>query len=149
MSTTATQPQPANPVLAHQDLIVRELLAGLPGVPGVLAIYAFGSRVIGAAGPDSDLDLAVLVGGYADPLRLWDLANGLAGQVGCPVELIDFRAASTVMQHQVLTTGLRLWSSGLDADLYECFVLNEMHAFNAARAGLLLDIAKTGRIYGS
>ena len=145
MPTTATQPQPANPDLAHQDLIVRELLAGLSGV---LAIYAFGSRVIGAAGPDSDLDLAVLVGGYADPLRLWDLADGLAGQVGCLVDLLDFRAASTVMQHQVLTTGIRLWSSGLDADLYECFVRNEMHAFNAARAGLLQDIAKTGRIYG-
>lgn len=47
-------------------------------VPGLLAIYAFGSRVQGTAGPDSDLDLAVLVAGYADPVRLWQLAGDLA-----------------------------------------------------------------------
>ena len=29
-------------------------------VPNLLAIYAFGSRSQGTAGPDSDLDLAVL-----------------------------------------------------------------------------------------
>ena len=31
-------------------------------VPGLMAVYAFGSRIQGTAGPDSDLDLAVLVG---------------------------------------------------------------------------------------
>jgi predicted nucleotidyltransferase len=29
-------------------------------LPDLLAVYAFGSRAQGAAGPDSDLDLAVL-----------------------------------------------------------------------------------------
>ena len=33
---------------------------------GLLAIYAFGSRVQGTAGEGSDLDLAVLVKGYVD-----------------------------------------------------------------------------------
>ena len=37
-------------------------------LPGLLAIYAFGSRAQGTARPDSDLDLAVLVAGYAEPL---------------------------------------------------------------------------------
>ncbi len=40
-------------------------------LPGLLAIYGFGSRVQGTAGPESDLDLAVLVEGYADPLQRW------------------------------------------------------------------------------
>lgn len=44
-------------------------------VPDLLAVYAFGSRVEGTAGVDSDLDLAVLVAGYADPVRLWELAG--------------------------------------------------------------------------
>lgn len=64
-------------------------------LPGLLAIYAFGCRVAGTVGPASDLDLAVLVGGYADPLQRWELA-------GCPVDLLDFRAASTVMQYASL-----------------------------------------------
>ncbi|WP_367026757.1 nucleotidyltransferase domain-containing protein [Methylococcus sp. ANG] len=43
--------------------IVRTLQSGLPQL---LAVYAFGSRIRGDARPDSDLDLAVLVAGYAD-----------------------------------------------------------------------------------
>ena len=46
-------------------------------VAGLLALYAFGSQVQGTAGTHSDLDLAVLVAGYADPLLLWELAGEL------------------------------------------------------------------------
>jgi predicted nucleotidyltransferase len=42
-------------------------------IPNLLAVYAFGSRIQGSAGPDSDLDLAVLVAGYADPLQALSL----------------------------------------------------------------------------
>ena len=41
-----------------RDPIVQHLRSHLPGL---LAIYAFGSRITGNATPDSDLDLAVLV----------------------------------------------------------------------------------------
>jgi len=112
------------------------------------ALYAFGSRVAGTAGPQSDLDLAVLVPGYADPLTLWHLAGELADVVGCPVDLLDLRAASTVMQYQVITTGQRLWGDTLAAGLFECFVLSEKTALDTARAGLLADIAKEGRVHG-
>ena len=37
---------------------------------------------------ESDLDLAVLVAGYAEPLALWELAGDLADLVGCPVDLL-------------------------------------------------------------
>lgn len=46
-------------------------------LPNAMAIYAFGSQVQGTAGAQSDLDLAVLVAGYADPLVLWDLTSQL------------------------------------------------------------------------
>ncbi len=46
----------------------------------------------------------MLVAGYADPLLLWNLASDLADMAGCPVDLLDLRAASTVMQYQVITT---------------------------------------------
>lgn len=65
-----------------------------------------------------------LVAGYADSLTLWELADKLADMAGCPVDLLDLRAASTVMQYQVITTGQRLWSTGLRAGLFECFVLS-------------------------
>ena len=112
-----------------------------------MAVYAFGSQVQGTAGSQSDLDLAVLVAGYADPLQLWDLASQLADAVGCPVDLLDLRAASTVMQHQILSTGRCLWSNGLEAGLFECYVFSEKLNLDEARAALLADIAKTGIVH--
>jgi len=116
--------------------------------PNTLAIYLFGSRANGTANSDSDLDLAVLVAGYAEPLQLWDISNNLAEIAGCDVDLLDMRATSTVMQYQILQTGRRLWTIGLEADLFECFVLNEKLHFDQARAGLLADIQKRGTVYG-
>ena len=114
----------------------------------LLAIYAFGSRTQGVAGPQSDLDLAVLVAGYANPLALWSLSGDLADLAGCPVDLLDLRAASTVMQYQVITTGQRWWARDAQAALYEAVILSEKTALDTARAGLLDDIHKTGSIYG-
>lgn len=129
----------------NRDALVQGLLAR---VPNLLAIYAFGSRVLGTAGPDSDLDLAVLVAGYAEPLVLFDLAGELADTAGCQVDLLDLRAASTVMQYQIITTGQRWWARDVRAALFEAAVLSEKTALDTARADLLRDIQQRGRVYG-
>ncbi len=116
---------------------------------GVLAVYAFGSRIQGTADEGSDLDLAVLVKGYVDPLALWELASEAADIAGCPVDLLDLRRASTVMQQQVLTKGERWWAvPGDEAGLFECAVLSEKLELDRARAPLLRDIERDGRVYG-
>jgi hypothetical protein len=49
--------------------------------PALLAVYAFGSRIGEqgqAARVDSDLDLPVLLEGYADPVGLFDLSGDRA-----------------------------------------------------------------------
>lgn len=117
-------------------------------IPGVLAVYAFGSRMTGDAHPGSDLDLAVLVPGYADPLRLFELAGELADVVGCDVDLVDLRAASTVMQYQIIMKGVSWWHADTQAGLYEAFILSEKTALDTARAGLMEDIAARGHVYG-
>ena len=132
-------------LLAPQGPVVATLRARFPNA---MALYAFGSQVRGTAGSQSDLDLAVLVAGYADPLVLWDMAANLADIVGCSVDLLDLRAASTVMQYQVITTGQRLWSVGLPAGLFETFVISKKTALDEARAPLLADIQRTGKIHG-
>lgn len=113
-----------------------------------MAVYAFGSRVQGTAAEGSDWDLAVLVEGHADPVLLWDTASDLACLLHAEVDLLDFRAASTVMQYQILTTGERWWARDAQAAIYEAAVLSEMTALNTARAPLLADIAASGRVYG-
>ncbi len=128
----------------NQAAIIQTLQASLPNL---LAIYAFGSRIQGTAQIDSDLDLAVLVAGYAEPLVLWTLAGDLADVAGCPVDLLDLRAASTVMQYQVITTGQRWWTSEVQAALFEAAILSEKTELDTARAGLLSDIQKRGKVY--
>lgn len=129
----------------NRDAIVQTLQTG---VPNLLAIYAFGSRVQGTAGSESDLDLAVLVAGYAEPVALWKLAGELAELAGCSVDLLDLRAASTVMQYQVFTSGQRWWAKDAQAALFEAAMLSEKTALDTARAGLLGDIQKVGKVYG-
>lgn len=129
----------------NRDAILKMLHERLPGI---LAVHAFGSRIQCTAGPDSDLDLAVLVAGYADPHVLWELAGDLAEVAGCPVDLLDLRAASTVMQYQIITTGQRWWRSDVRADLFEAAVLSEKTELDTARAGLLADIGQRGSIHG-
>jgi predicted nucleotidyltransferase len=117
-------------------------------LPDLLAIYAFGSQVEGTAGPDSDLDLAVLLPGYAPALDLWNISGELADLAGCPVDLLDFRAASTVMQYRILTTGERWWVANTAVDSYEAGIFSDKTELDTARAPLLADIQREGRIHG-
>jgi uncharacterized protein len=78
---------------------------------------------------------------------LWDVSAQLADRLGCEVDLLDLRAASTVMQYQVLQTGRRLWGDALQAGLFECYVLSEKLALDEARAPLLRDIERRGSVY--
>lgn len=131
------------------DLDKAALLHLLQGrFPELLALYAFGSRVTGGATAESDLDLAILVDGQVDPLSLFHLAGELSELVGCDVDLVDFRTASTVMQYQIITTGERWWQKDFRADLYEAMVLNQKTSLDEARAGLIGDIMQRGSVYG-
>ncbi|PSR21174.1 MAG: nucleotidyltransferase domain-containing protein [Sulfobacillus acidophilus] len=116
-------------------------------VPDILALYVFGSRAQGTCDSTSDWDFALLVPGYCQPLQLWEWSDQLADIVQAPVDLLDFRAASTVMQYEILTTGERWWAQGAVADLYECAVLSDKLDLDEQRAALLDDIEREGRIY--
>jgi len=70
---------------------------------------------------------------------LWSLSGDLADVAGCPVDLLDLRASSTIMQHQVITTGQRWWAGDFQAAVYEAAILREKTALDAARACLLED----------
>lgn len=131
------------------SLPIDDLLAALQArFPALLALYVYGSTASGDSGPDSDVDLAVLLPGKAGPLALWEAGNDLARRLGRDVDLVDLRAASTVMQYQIITTGQRLWAAGSQAAIYESFILSEKTALDEARAGLLADIRATGKVYG-
>lgn len=128
-----------------EERIVAFLQAELPEL---LGIWLFGSQANGHADARSDVDLAVLVAGKVDPMRLWDLGQEVATMVDREVDLLDLRAASTVMQYQVITEGRRLWQKDAQAALYESAILSDKTKLDEARAGLLSDIHREGRVYG-
>jgi predicted nucleotidyltransferase len=114
-------------------------------LPNLLAIYLFGSHAQDNAGPDSDIDIAVLVAGKLDPLQLWELAQ----EIGPNLDILDLRTASTVMQYQIITTGLRLWTKNAQAAIFESTILSDKTELDTARAPLLADIQREGTIYGN
>jgi predicted nucleotidyltransferase len=129
----------------QEERIVALLQAELPGLLGV---WLFGSQANGHANVHSDVDLAVLVAGRADPLQLWNIGQKLAAVMDRDVDLLDLRVASTVMQYQVITEGRLLWQKDAQGILYESAILSDKTELDTARAGLLADIRREGRVYG-
>lgn len=117
-------------------------------IPSLSAIWIFGSRASGDAGPGSDLDVAILADDPGDPVTLWELAGELEDHVGVPVDLVDLRQATTVLQYQVVTKGERVWERDSGAALYEAFILSERTALEEARRPLLEEIQRQGRVHG-
>jgi predicted nucleotidyltransferase len=125
------------------------LAAVREALPGVRRVYLFGSRAVGEEWPDSDLDLAVVLDGPADPVSLWMAGEDIASRLDVDVDLIDLLTANTVLKHQIVTTGKRLFAADpMDAERYEIFILNDMMELNEIQAPLIADIKRRGSVYG-
>ena len=118
-------------------------------VPGLAAVYLFGSQAREDAGPDSDIDLALLTLDNLDPVDRWKLQEDLAAQAHQNVDLVDLRRASTVMRVQVLRDGLLL--ADLQPSVRTAFEASALSAYarlNEERREILNDVATRGRIHG-
>jgi len=125
------------------------LAAVREALPGVRRVYLFGSRAVGEEWPDSDLDLAVVLDGPADPVSLWMAGEDIASRLDVDVDLIDLLAANTLLKHQIVTKGRRLFAADpMDAERYEIFILKDMMDLNEIRAPLIADIKRRGSVYG-
>ena len=118
-------------------------------VGDVQALYLFGSHADGTNHGDSDLDLAFLAPLAVDAVKRWELQEELASLAGCNVDLVDLRAASTVMQIQVLRSSrLLLDREPSKREAFESHALSDYARLNKEREGILADIEAAGSIYG-
>jgi predicted nucleotidyltransferase len=80
---------------------------------GLDLVVLFGSRVGGAARPESDSDVGILRRGAAlSAEELMELAFRIARATGLPnVDLVDLHVASPLLQHQAGSTGRALFES--------------------------------------
>lgn len=95
--------------------MVHQLQALLPDLlnafPGVRQFYLFGSFAAGAAGDDSDVDVAVFIDETAVGDELLDLrlAVWLQERLERGVDVVIMNRVSPVIQHEVLREGIRLF----------------------------------------
>ena len=102
---------------------------------GVLAAYAFGSRVSGTPLEGSDLDVGYYLEGYRDreilPIREeMVLAADMSDEVGFQVDLRNLGGAPLELRGRVLEEGVRIYS-GNDSDRVdlECDILARYHDY--------------------
>jgi len=138
--------QAADPRKRRMADIVAHLRSALPDV---VAVYRFGTWGTVAERADSDLDLAVLVPQRLPAARSWEIAQQLAPLAGCHVDLVDLRAASTVMAAQVVSQGERLYCSDeRQCTEYEDYTYSAYARLNEERRDILRDIRERGSVYG-
>ena len=118
-------------------------------IPNLVALYRFGSQAKGEARQDSDVDLAILALVPIPNLRRFELAQDLAVQLHRDVDLVDLRAASTVMRMQVLATGTCLMPFDETArQEFEMYAYSDYARLNEERREIVKGIAKRGFVYG-
>ncbi len=81
--------------------------------PDVQAVYVFGSQSRGRQRPDSDLDLAVLLGSYLSDREVWkkrlELGARAAEQVSRELDLFVMGEADLDLTFRILQQGQRLF----------------------------------------
>ncbi len=118
-------------------------------LPGIEAIYRYGSAGGMYERQDSDIDLAVL----ADQPLDWRMQGRLAGELealtGRPIDLNDMRRLPVTLRVQIVTGGVRLFAAHpARAEAYDSQVLSEYAELNQFRRPILDDIRARGAIYG-
>jgi predicted nucleotidyltransferase len=118
-------------------------------IPGLEAAYRFGSTVSGETHAESDVDVAFITRESPAPGRTWEAAGDLGVELGRDVDLVDLRAASTVMRVQVLEDSVLLVDDDPTARAwFEMLSLSDYARLNEERRGILEDVRLRGRVYG-
>lgn len=133
----------------REELLNRLVAEILAAIPGVLAIYRFGTWGTSDERGQSDIDLAILAGEPLAATTRWQLAQHLADLAKRDVDLVDLRKASTVMAAQVVAGGVRVFCSNENACAeFEDLVYASYARLNEERRAILSDIHARGNVYG-
>lgn len=140
------QSVPEHEGATRDERLVAALRAGLPGL---LAIYRYGSAESVFEREESDIDLAVLAEKTIDRRLLLDLAAKLALLTGREVDLHDMRQLPVTLRVQIVCQGVRLFAAHrASVEEYDSRVLSDYARLNEERREILADVRARGRIHG-
>lgn len=117
-------------------------------VEALAAVYRFGSTARGAGREGSDIDIALLAPELLDPAKRFSLQEELAAALRKDVDLIDLRAAPTVLRMQVVSNGTVIADLNRQArSNFETYVFADYARLNEERREILERVAREGRVY--
>lgn len=118
-------------------------------IPGLIAVYRFGSTAGGQPHAESDVDLAFLAAMPLTAVDRFAVQEQLAARVGRDVDLVDLGRASTVMRMQVVSTGVLLAAVDPAAqERFEDLTYSAYARLNEERREILEQIRREGRVHG-
>ena len=118
-------------------------------LPGLVAVYRFGSEVTGTTNRESDLDIAVLCDKQLSAQTRYSVVSELEVALGRSVDMVDLSTASTVICAQVVSTGERLFCPDpISGDQFEDITLSSYARLNEERSGILRDVKARESVYG-
>ncbi len=129
--------------------LIRHLTAKLPGL---IAIYLFGSAGRGQLRPDSDVDIGFLCDASQrklEELELWELRAELEGIAHRDVDVIDCSQADPVLRAEIMLHGVRVFSSN-DTKALEAEILSQRlrEDFGISMRPVLEDVFTSGQAAG-
>ncbi len=92
-----------------KDAIVHQIQQAFPECK---IVYLFGSHASGHQHSESDLDIAIWCGKSIDNVQRWKVAQAIAAQAGCDVDLVDLADCSMILKHEILNKGIKLFDDG-------------------------------------
>ncbi len=118
-------------------------------LPGVQAIYRYGSAGGEYERRESDIDLAILADTPLDWRTRGRLTTEIEDVTGREIDLNDMRRLPVTLRVQIVTGGVRLFAAHpAMAEAYDSRVLSEYAELNEFRRPILDDIRARGSIYG-
>ena len=129
------------------DRQISELL--LREIPDLLVAYRFGSTVTGATHAGSDVDLAVLAPRPLEGERRFEIAGKLEAELRRGVDLVDLRAAPTVLRMQVMTTGTVIVVQDEKARTeFEDLTFSQFVRLNEERRAIVEQVLRERSVHG-
>lgn len=111
-------------------------------------IIIFGSYSKGSQHSQSDIDIAYLSDRSINEYDSFMLAQELADQLKCDVDLVDLNVVSTVFQTQIITTGKVIYCQDHSKRVnFEMKTLKMYAKLNEERKIVLDKIKESGAVY--
>ena len=120
------------------EILIAEFLKDQ--IPGLIAIYIFGSMADNSATPESDIDIAFLTFRKISAVEKWKIQEELASKLNQDVDLIDLKNATTILRTEVVEKGKLIFSGdSYQVNHFEMTTYSMYADLNESRQDILTD----------